>query len=185
MRRPARSTLQLVLACALAACSRGPQLGGRGPWDGRIADNRTDFAARLLAAQNRERGRLGLAPFRWNPVLAEHAKGWADTLARRDAFEHSKPTNRPGEGENLWKGTSGAYSLEQMIGHFIAERKDFRPGTFPKVAKNGNWRTVAHYTQIIWPATREVGSALTSRKQTDWLVCRYAPVGNVVGQPVG
>lgn len=176
--------LALLAVLALGACAA---TGGqeRERWSGAAIDNSRGFSTRLLAAQNAERSRLGLARLVWNAKLAVHAKVYANDLARRGAFAHSPPQSRPGEGENLWKGTSGAYSLEEMIGHFIDERADFRPGVFPKVVRRGEWEGVAHYTQIIWPTTREVGCALVARGGTDWLVCRYAPLGNVVGEKVG
>ncbi|WP_260921796.1 CAP domain-containing protein [Novosphingobium sp. 9] len=175
-----------ALISLLAAACAGP--GARReiePWYGAPTDNRTDFAARLLRAHNTERARQGLAPLVWNPVLADHAQRYAQQLASANRFEHSANAARPGEGENLWKGTAGAYTLEEMMGHFIDEKRDFRPGVFPRVARDGQWEEVAHYTQMIWPDTTEVGCALVSRGGTDWLVCRYAPLGNIVGERVG
>jgi len=174
-----------ALALSLAGCVGDGATPSREVWSGASVDNRTNFAGRLLEAHNRERQRLGLVPLKWNAALASHARAYAESLAARDAFEHSAPDTRPGEGENLWKGTAGAYSLEEMIGHFIAERADFKPGLMPNVAKDGNWEAVAHYTQIIWPTSREVGCGLARAHGTDWLVCRYAPRGNIVGQKVG
>ena len=140
------------------------------------------FTARLLAAHNRERARLRIPSLAWNARLAADAQRWADSLARRRAFQHAK--NRGGAGENLWTGTAGAYGPEEMIAGFIGEARDFRPGRFPNVSRTGNWADVGHYTQLIWPATREVGCALARNKQDDVLVCRYWPAGNMVGQQV-
>jgi hypothetical protein len=41
---------------------------------------------------------------------------------------------------------------------------------------------VAHYVQIVWRGTRAVGCAMASGASDDYLVCRYSPAGNVVGQ---
>jgi uncharacterized protein YkwD len=139
-------------------------------------------AARLLVAHNRERTRLGIAGLAWNARLAAEAQQWANSLARRRAFEHSR--GRMGTGENLWTGTAGAYSPEDMIGGFIAEARFFRPGKFPDVSRSGRWTDVGHYTQLIWPATRELGCALARGRSDDVLVCRYWPAGNVMGQRV-
>ena len=138
--------------------------------------------ARLLSAHNRERARLGIASLAWNDRLAAEAQQWANSLARRRAFEHSR--GRRGIGENLWTGTAGAYSPEEMIGGFIDEARWFRPGKFPDVSRSGKWADVGHYTQLIWPATREVGCALARGRADDVLVCRYWPAGNVMGQRV-
>ena len=68
-----------------------------------------------------------------------------------------------------------------MIGLLVDERRYFRPGRFPTVSRTGDWSHVAHYTQIVWPATQRVGCATAANRSNDYLVCRYLPAGNVVG----
>jgi uncharacterized protein YkwD len=140
------------------------------------------FAQRLLNAHNAERSRIGIAPLSWSPDLATQAQVWADSLARRGVFEHSK--ERGEAGENLWMGTSGYYAPEAMIGAFVGEGQYFRSGKFPDVSSTGRWQDVGHYTQLIWPATRQVGCALAEGNGRDVLVCRYFPAGNWMGQQV-
>ena len=140
------------------------------------------FAGRVLAMHNGERGNLGIAPLAWSARLAEEARQWAASLARRGAFEHS--AGGSGQGENLWMGTAGYYAPEDMIGGFLAERRHFRPGVFPAVSRTGNWSDVGHYSQIVWPGTRQVGCALVRGDGNEYLVCRYWPAGNVMGQQV-
>lgn len=142
-----------------------------------------DFAPQWLKAHNQERAQLHMPPLRWSARLAGEAQYWAESLAQRGAFEHS--SERGGAGENLWWGTSGYFGANDMIGSFLAEKRYFRPGRFPDVSSTGNWSTVGHYSQIIWPQTQEVGCALAQGKGRDVLVCRYWPAGNVFGQPVG
>jgi hypothetical protein len=79
-------------------------------------------------------------------------------------------------------GSAGYFSAEDMIGGFVSERDKFRAGTFPRVSRTGNWADVGHYTQLIWPTTREVGCAVAKGQGNDVLVCRYAPAGNVYGE---
>ena len=78
-------------------------------------------------------------------------------------------------------GTRGAYSLEEMVGSWTEEKRLFRPGAFPVVSRSGKWSDVAHYTQIVWPSTTEVGCAVASSATTDYFVCRYSPTGNKDG----
>lgn len=144
-----------------------------------------DFEARIVAAHNQERMRNGLHGLRWNGALARDAQGWAQDLVRRQVLEHADSDRTRGAGENLWMGTAGYYSLEDMIGGFIGERRHFRPGRFPEVSRTGNWADVGHYTQIIWPTTEEVGCALARGRDHEVLVCRYWPAGNWVGHTVG
>jgi uncharacterized protein YkwD len=140
------------------------------------------FEGRLLQVHNAERKRMGIAPLSWSRELAGQAGSWAQSLASKGSFEHSK--NRGNVGENLWMGTSGYYQPEAMIGAFVGEKQYFRPGKFPDVSTTGNWSDVGHYTQLIWPGTKEVGCAKATARGNDVLVCRYAPAGNVMGQQV-
>jgi hypothetical protein len=148
----------------------------------KLASEDKTWIDRLLASHNEERLRLSIPRLTWSDSLATEAREWAVSLASRQVFEHSY--DRSGAGENLWMGTAGYFSAEQMIGGFVEERKHFQPGIFPQVSKTGNWADIGHYTQLIWPETRKVGCALTQNGGVDFLVCRYWPPGNVMGQRV-
>lgn len=140
------------------------------------------FEGRLLAAHNEERVAHGIRPLHWSATLAAQADSWAQTLASRGILYHS--AERQGAGENLWMGTSGYFVAEDMVGGFVKEGNHFRPGRFPDVSNTGNWADVGHYTQLIWPATQEVGCALETGHGNDVLVCRYFPAGNMMGAQV-
>jgi hypothetical protein len=142
------------------------------------------FARTLLADQNAERDRKGVERMTWSHDLAQQAQSWADRLARDDRMYHSDRQSRHGAGENLWVGPVGYYGADDMIDLFLAEKKHYRPGTFPQVSKTGRWEDVGHYTQIIWPGTKQVGCAVAHNRQHDFLVCRYFPAGNVFGHAV-
>ena len=140
------------------------------------------FEERLLAAHNAERERWGKEPLVWNESLAQQAQAWAHALAANGMFTHAR--ERYGAGENLWRGNSDRLTAEQMVGAFIAEKRYFRPGYFPDVSTTGDWMDVGHFTQLIWPATRQVGCAMATGQGYDVLVCRYYPAGNVFGELV-
>jgi hypothetical protein len=148
-------------------------------------DRVSSFAERLLAAHNAERVRIGAPPLRWSGALAKDADAWAEVLAKRGQLQHSTSEVRHGMGENLWMGSAGYFSAEDMIGGFVSERDKFLAGTFPQVSRTGNWADVGHYTQLIWPGTQEVGCAVAKGQGNDVLVCRYSPAGNVIGQKIG
>ena len=142
-------------------------------------------AHRLLAAHNRERARMGIAPLQWDPALAAAAASYGPALARIGRLQHSPRAGRDGQRENLWMGTRGAFSPEQMVGNWIAEKSYYRPGMpFPHVSRTGNWADVAHYTQVVWRGTTHVGCAIHRSKQWDYLICRYSPPGNRDGSVV-
>jgi hypothetical protein len=149
------------------------------------AEPRGDFAGRLLEAHNIERDNAGLPRLSWSRSLAQDAQDWALQLSRRGSLQHAESHVRKGMGENLWMGSAGNYSAEDMVGGFLTEREKFRAGTFPQVSRTGNWSDVGHYTQIIWPRTTEVGCAVAKGRTDDFLVCRYNPPGNTFGEKVG
>ncbi len=133
----------------------------------------------LLDAHNAERQRLGLKPLEWSENLARGAQAWAERLARLNDLAHSDDAERQDAGENLWMGSGGDFSPRDMVDGFLDERKDFRPGTFPQVSRTGNWSDVGHYTQLSWPDTRQLGCGIAHNRQSEVLVCRYFPAGNV------
>ena len=165
---------KLTLSMAMLLCS--PILLG-----GTVA--RADFNARLLAAHNNERGRLGVPALEWDNSLAADARVWADELAATGRFEHSPDEpGKPLQGENLWAGTPRAFSPEAMVGLWRAEKSDYRPGIFPNNSRSGDVEKVGHYTQLIWRESRRVGCATAVGRYEEFLVCRYSEAGNVTGQ---
>jgi hypothetical protein len=174
----------------LAACnsSRPPWADGRmvteeGRGDGEAQDL-SRLEARLLALHNRERRAVGAAPLAWDSALAAAAAGYGPALERLGKLAHSPAGSRRGQGENLWMGTRDAYELEEMAGGWAAEKSLLRPGIFPGVSRSGNWSDVGHYTQMIWKGTARVGCAVHKSRKWDFLICRYSPPGNVVGQRI-
>ena len=141
------------------------------------------FASRILAIHNAERAAVGAQPLCWNPQLANDAAIYAAEMARTRQFQHSSRTGRGIARENLLSAPIG-YSTDRMMGLWVAEKRDFRPGIFPNVC-NGDWSRCAHYTQMIWPTTTDIGCGMAPGGGYNWLVCRYSPGGNKDGRPVG
>ena len=137
---------------------------------------------RLLAAHNRERAALGIEPLAWDPELASHAAAWGEQIAESDVLQHAPQDGDEPQGENLWAGSSGAYTLEAMVGEWAVEKAAFRPGRFPEISRTGHWKDVGHYTQMVWRETDRVGCAVAEGADFDYLVCRYRTAGNVIGQ---
>lgn len=138
---------------------------------------------RLLHAHNVERGTQDLPPLEWDEGLESNARSYAEHLARSGRFEHSpNKAGQPLEGENLWRGVAGEFAPERMVGLWIAEKKNFVPGRFPKTSSTGEIADVSHYTQIMWRKTDKVGCAIARGGAKEVLVCRYSRPGNIVGQ---
>jgi hypothetical protein len=198
MNKATRLTMTLaLLLCGGCSDAPGkfdrPDPPGRPDWaDGKMVSearpanqrpqNLADFEKRLLAIHNRERSATGAPPLVWDSNLAAAASAYGPALIARGSLAHSEPASRLGQGENLWMGTRGAYSLDEMAGSWADEKALFRPGIFPDVSTSTKWSDVGHYTQMIWRGTTRVGCALRRSARWDYLICRYSPPGNVVGQ---
>ncbi|MFM9978103.1 MAG: CAP domain-containing protein [Sphingomonadaceae bacterium] len=156
---------------------------GTTPWDGRQATrNATLLRSAMLKGHNDARRAYGVPALGWSEPLARDAAVYARRLAATAPFAHDPQRGvRAPQGENLFKGTRGAYSYTAIVGLWVDERRWFRRGRFPDVVTSGHWSRVAHYTQIIWPSTRQFGCALAVNAREDFLVCRYLPAGNYFG----
>ena len=137
--------------------------------------------AELLAAQNKYRAEVGDTPLRWSDDLAKSAQSWAQQMADMRQMRHSAPA---GVGENLAMATVGNMTLTALGGLWGYEKKYFMDGTFPRVSTSGNWVTVAHYTQMVWKGTTDVGCGLAVGGGNEYLVCQYSPQGNVMTEAV-
>ncbi len=144
----------------------------------------TAIGMRIVSIHNQLRSEAGVHPVMWDRGLAVAADAYAAQLARTGRWGHSPQASRPGQGENLWMGTRGAFSVDEMVGAWASEERLFRRGAFPAVSRSGNWEDVGHYTQMIWPGSTRLGCAIRSSASNDYLVCRYSPAGNVFGAPV-
>lgn len=138
------------------------------------------FSQQILAAHNKYRAAAGVPPLDWSDNLAAGAREWAERLSENLDFEHS---GAPDQGENLWMGTAGVFTLTQMVDMWGHEKRYFRNGSFPDVSTTGNWFEVGHYSQMVWRDTISVGcGGATGSDGYYRLVCRYYPPGNVMGE---
>ena len=137
----------------------------------------------ILAAHNAERASVGAPPLKWNVLLAAHAAEYARQLAQSGQLTHASREGRGIERENLSEGNPG-WTIIQMVHSWLSEKRFFHAGVFPQVC-NGDWLKCAHYSQMIWPTTTEIGCGEASGSGHTWLVCRYSPGGNKDGKPVG
>jgi hypothetical protein len=162
-----------------------------------------DFVNTILAIHNRERAAVGAPPLVWSDELAAGAKSWADHVATINQMVHSTGDQRPGQGENIagWthgcglsfsgplgtqpnfpldytKGVCPGDTLRTMVESWVNEKTNWHGG----VLTQENWYPTGHYTQVVWRDTKQIGCGIATGSDTDYLVCRYNPGGNVVGQ---
>ena len=174
----------LLPMLVVAGCSNGPaRVVEERAFEGSAPRGDALLRAAMIRAHDEARRSAGVAPLAWDATLVADARGYAQQLARTGKFAHSaEPRGAVPEGENLWTGTRGAYAYAEMAGHWVAERRFYRVGVTPDFSSTGKWQDVAHYTQIIWRRTTRFGCAMASNATDDYLVCRYTPPGNVVGE---
>jgi hypothetical protein len=166
----------LVAAPAVAAMLPSPN------WPAPADRGEAQLRNAVLSAHNQARRQFGVPSVSWSDELAAGALEHARYMAETGIYGHDQtPGRRRKSGENLWRGQRGVFSYEVMVGVMAAEAQHFRPGAFPDNSRTGNWHDVAHYTQMVWPTTTEVGCAVASSATTDYFVCRYAPTGNKDG----
>ncbi len=171
----------------LAACSpqqdAPPRVTEPRAFDGNAPRGEPLMKRAMLTMHNTARLSARVPELAWDDALARDAQAYAQQLARRAVFEHSKqPRGNPPQGENLWTGTRAAYRYDEMAQHWIDERRFFVNGPVPHVSTSGRFEDVGHYTQIVWRATTRVGCGFASNRRDDYLVCRYTPAGNLLGQ---
>ncbi len=138
------------------------------------------FIDTILQAHNHYRTALKEPSLMWSAELAKDALAWAKHLAAINEMDHDVSA-RGREGENLFAGTANSFAYSDMVGMWGNEKRSFRYDVFPTCTVNRT-EVVGHYTQIVWKNTQFVGCALASNGQTDFLVCRYAAPGNIVGE---
>lgn len=182
-----------ALAMMLSACARSGPEDTAAPSPARVVEPRgsdrpaargvTLLRRAMLDGHNRARALVGVPPLVWDDSLAAAAHAYAQDMARTRRFAHAvQPIGAGRQGENLWTGTRYAYRYDEMIGHWLAESRDFIDRPTPDFSRTGRWQDVGHYTQIVWRGSTAVGCAVASNARDDYLVCRYAPPGNVMGQ---
>lgn len=170
----------------LAACSpeqAPPRITEPRPFTGNAPRGEALMQRAMLTMHNAARASARVPELVWDDALARDAQAYAEDLARRRVFKHSKqPRGNPNQGENLWTGTRGAYRYDEMVQHWIDERRLFVNNAVPNVSTSGRFEDVGHYIQIIWRATTRVGCGFAGNRRDDYLVCRYTPAGNVMNE---
>jgi len=135
--------------------------------------------AKLLDLHNAERSKLGLKGLTWSSSLASSSQKWANNLAANGGLKHS---GTKGVGENLAKASFRKNLIEFLFGMWSGEKQHFTNSKpFPQCATTGNWLDIAHYTQIIWAKTSEVGCGIANTTASSVLVCQYKSPGNYKG----
>lgn len=142
-------------------------------------DNTSTLSAEqqaVLDYHNKVRADVNVKPLIWSDKITQYAHAWAEHLAADNCgFEHRKNSDY---GENLFKGTLGAYDMVSAAKAWESEKSDYSG----EVIDSSNYQVVGHYTQMVWNDTTEVGCATASCDNNLTVVCNYNPPGNYLGK---
>ena len=160
-----------------------------------------DFANNILAVHNSERKAVRVPELVWSDKLAADAKTWADQMAAtRDYHHDTEHLGKLGEGENLngviyeTRTRLQDASTAKLQEGWVNEKKYYQQWATDSLPKTANWTgwMPGHYNQMVWNTTKEVGCATgftplpygPTRPDAGgvYLVCRYSPPGNIIGQ---
>ncbi|KAI5640718.1 hypothetical protein M9H77_00429 [Catharanthus roseus] len=113
-----------------------------------------------LDAHNAARAQVGVGPMRWDNQLAAYALDYANKQKGRcpNLIHSGGPY-----GENLAAG-SGDFSGKQAVDMWVAERR--------------------YYHHVVWRNSVRLGCARVRCNDSRWwyVICSYAPRGNIIGQ---
>ncbi|EDW97885.1 Golgi-associated plant pathogenesis-related protein 1 [Drosophila yakuba] len=133
---------------------------------------KADIKEDHLEEHNRLRKKHGSAPLELDDELTKGCEAYAKVLADSGKLEHSSSGGK--YGENLCMRSDKPLECVQNWYDEIKDY-DFEKGEFGM--KTG------HFTALVWKNTNKMGMGqATDSKGYYWVVARYYPPGNVVGQ---
>lgn len=159
----------------------------------------------ILNIHNQERALVKVSPLVWSNTLAAGAQTWANQLVTLNSptfidnaqLVHSSQSDRPNLGENLaewwWTGNGGGPTTAQLVQLWVNEKNGPPAYTDQPFQWPGD-ELYGHYTQMVWKTTTAVGCATATANgpvsaahvggsgHIIYLVCRYSPQGNIIGQ---
>lgn len=138
-------------------------------------------AQRIIAGHNEARSAVGVTAVQYSNELAVGAQEWANTLAGGCDIRHAPSSTRKGAGENIWYGSGyDVWNVSEMVTDWVNEKPLYNYDS--NTCAPG--KVCGHYTQVVWAKTSTVGCGIAAcdADNARIFVCRYSPLGNIVGQ---
>ncbi|MFN6516412.1 MAG: CAP family protein [Nostoc sp. CreGUA01] len=181
------STLTLTTATALTVALTGGAMSS----DSVLGQTSIDLAKLRSAAvskHNAYRATHKSPNLTISDSLNTSAQAWAETIASSGNFDHS--TNRNNVGENIYASYSTESTVDPTtlgntaVKEWYDEIKDY------KYESPGFSSDTGHFTQVVWKGSTQLGCGAAQGTETIqgtkynafYVVCQYAPAGNVQGQ---
>ncbi|KAJ3882027.1 CAP domain-containing protein [Lentinula edodes] len=131
-----------------------------------------EFIQSTLNSHNSARAQYGASSLTWNSNLYPATQQWASACV----FQHSGGNY----GENLAAAAPQGISVQQGVNMWMAEASQYNYSNPTFSSSTG------HFTQVVWKSTTSVACAIATcnflGNGTGYLVCRYDPPGNYLGQ---
>lgn len=128
-----------------------------------------------LDAHNAARADVGTPDLSWDASLAADAQEWATHLASIGSLTHSTVE---GQGENLYMQSGSDAPYLNAVNAFVSEKSSYNG----EAISGTNYQSFGHYTQVVWKSTTKVGMAIASGSSGTFVVARYSPPGNYIGE---
>jgi len=147
-------------------------------------DAATLFKENCLKAHNDLRDlHINTAHLEWDATLAQEATTWAEHLLETSTFVHESGLS---SGENLaWFSQSRAARCSEAAFLWYTEFNNYDNTTGLAIVSGED---IGHFTQMVWQSssTKKLGvgfaEKLSGGNVVTYIVARYSPAGNVVGQ---
>jgi glioma pathogenesis-related protein 2 len=122
--------------------------------------------------------------------LNNTAQAWAEYLATNGLLQHSDPSQRNNAGENLYVSYTTATSIDQTTLANAAVKSWYDEILVYNYANPVFSAQTGHFTQVVWNNSTQLGCGVAQGIKTlngikynaFYVVCQYAPAGNVQGQ---
>ncbi|OHF04506.1 SCP-like extracellular protein [Colletotrichum orchidophilum] len=128
-----------------------------------------------LDAHNAARSDVGVPALEWDDTLASDAQEWATHLLSVGSLTHSQVSD---QGENLYMQSYKDSPYVNAANAWISEKSSYHG----EAISESNYMAFGHYTQAVWRGTTKVGMAISSDAQSTYVVARYSPPGNYIGE---
>ena len=122
--------------------------------------------------------------------LNNTAQSWAEYLAANGAFQHSSASQRNNAGENLYVSYTTAPSISADTLGNESVTNWYNEVSAYNYSNPGFSSQTGHFTQVVWKNSTQLGCGAAKGVKTlngrqynaFYVVCHYAPAGNVTGQ---
>uniref|UniRef100_A0A6G5A5Y9 Putative antigen-5 n=1 Tax=Rhipicephalus microplus TaxID=6941 RepID=A0A6G5A5Y9_RHIMP len=158
----------VISVAAYTSAHRCPASGRHSLYEGQFTKEMRAMQHGILRRHNHYRRLHGVPLLKNDEKLNRWAQGWAQHMANTEDFNHM---NKTGIGENLYF-ESGHPSAAGIVDDWYSEICTYY---YPSPMKEN---IIGHFTQIVWKASRRIGSGIARSRKGVYVASFYTPAGN-------